>query len=189
MREDGEREWDHLLQAANAGDAEAYRRFLTLLTRELRRFIRRCLSRAGAPEADAEDVLQEVLLTIHLKRQTWMSGSAVAPWVFTIARHKVIDFLRRRGRRIHLPLDDFSESLAAEAQAPSLIESDIDRHLDSLSSVQRKVVRSIAVTGSSIAETAVDLAMTQGAVRVALHRGLAALAVKFSASGKHMRET
>lgn len=189
MREDGEREWDHLLLAANTGDAEAYRRFLMLLAPALRRFIRHCLIRAGAPEADVEDILQEVLLTIHLKRQSWMSGSPVAPWVFTIARHKVIDFLRRRGRRVHLPLDDFSETLAAAAEAPSLIESDIDRHLDSLSPVQRKVVRSIAVTGRSIAETAADLAMSQGAVRVALHRGLAALAAKFSTSAKNVPET
>ncbi len=91
--------------------------------------------------------MQEILLAIHLKRQTWISGAPVAPWVFTIARHKVIDFLRRRGRRIHLPLDDFAETLAAESEEPSLIGADIDRHLDSLSTVQRKVVRSIAVDG------------------------------------------
>jgi RNA polymerase sigma-70 factor (ECF subfamily) len=183
LREDGEREWGLLLRAANTGDALAYRRFLTLLTPALRQFIRRSLSRASAPEADAEDIVQEVLLAIHLKRQTWMSGSPVAPWVFTIARHKVIDFLRRRGRRVHLPLDDFSESIAAETEEPNLLGADIDRHLDSLSTVQRKVVKSIAVTGVSIAETAADLSMSQGAVRVALHRGLAALATKFSTIG------
>ncbi len=183
MREDTDSEWGFLLRAANAGDALAYQRFLTLLTPALRRFVRRALARAVAPEADSEDIVQEILLAIHLKRQTWIESAPVAPWVFTIARHKVIDFLRRRGRRIHLPLDDFAETLAAEADEPSLIGADIDRHLDSLSTVQRKVVRSIAVAGASIAETAADLSMSQGAVRVALHRGLAALAVKFSTQG------
>jgi RNA polymerase sigma-70 factor, ECF subfamily len=180
LRDNGESEWVDLLQAANSGDALAYRRFLTVVTPSLRRFVRRSLTRSGAPEADTEDIVQEVLLAIHLKRQTWMTGTPVAPWAFTIARHKVIDFLRRRGRRVHLPLDDYTESLAAEAEEPSLIGADIDRHLDGLPMVQRKVVKSIAVTGVSIAETAADLAMTQGAVRVALHRGLAALATKFS---------
>jgi RNA polymerase sigma-70 factor (ECF subfamily) len=182
LREGTDSEWGFLLQAANKGDALAYQRFLTLLTPALRRFVRRALARARAAEAEAEDIVQEVLLAIHLKRQTWISDAPVAPWVFTIARHKVIDFLRRRGRRIHLPLDDFSETLAAEGEEPSLLGSDIERHLDSLSNVQRKVVRSIAVTGASIAETAADLSMSQGAVRVALHRGLAALAAKFSTS-------
>lgn len=180
MRDGTDQEWVALLQAANGGDAPAYQRLLMLLTPALRRFVRRALGRAGAPEADAEDIVQEILLAIHLKRQTWISGAPVAPWVFTIARHKVIDHLRRRGRRVHVPLDDFSETLAAESDEPSMIGSDIDRHLDSLSTVQRKVVRSIAVTGASIAETAADLSMSQGAVRVALHRGLAALATKFS---------
>lgn len=183
LREDTDSEWGCLLRAANAGDALAYQHFLSILTPALRRFARRALARAVAPEADAEDIVQEILLAIHLKRQTWIESAPVAPWVFTIARHKVIDFLRRRGRRIHLPLDDFAETLAAESEEPSLIGADIDRHLDSLSTVQRKVVRSIAVTGASIAETAADLSMSQGAVRVALHRGLAALAAKFSREG------
>ncbi len=184
MRNGTDQEWASLLQAANQGDGQAYQRLLTLLTPALRSFVRRALGRAHAPEADAEDIVQETLLAIHLKRQTWISGAPVAPWVYTIARHKLIDHLRRRGRRVHLPLDDFAEILPAESEAPSMLGSDIDRHLDSLSTVQRKVVRSIAVAGASIAETAADLSMTQGAVRVALHRGLAALAAKFSASGE-----
>jgi RNA polymerase sigma-70 factor (ECF subfamily) len=48
--------------------------------------------------------------------------------------------------------------------------------LDRLSPNQRAVVRSIAIEGASIAETADRLEMTQGAVRVALHRALVALA-------------
>lgn len=180
MREGTDREWVFLMQAANGGDALAYQRLLTQLTPALRSFVRRALTRAQAPEADAEDIVQETLLAIHLKRQSWIDGAPVAPWVFTIARHKLIDFLRRRGRRVHLPLDDFSEILAAEAQEPGLSSADIDRHLEALSKVQRKVVKSIAVTGASIAQTATDLSMSEGAVRVALHRGLSALAAKFS---------
>jgi RNA polymerase sigma-70 factor (ECF subfamily) len=180
LREGTDSEWGLLLRAANRGDGAAYRRLLALLTPALRGFVRRALNRAVAPEADAEDIVQEILLAIHLKRQTWIESAPVAPWVFTIARHKTIDFLRRRGRRIHLPLDDFAEILAAEVEEPNLSGVDIDRSLAGLSTVQGKVVRSIAVNGASIAQTAADLSMSQGAVRVALHRGLAALAAKFS---------
>lgn len=180
MRSDAESEWSVLLAAANRGDAAAYRRFLTQVAPALRSFVRRALSRSGAPQADAEDIVQEILLAVHLKRQTWISSAPVAPWVFTIARHKTIDFLRRHGRRVHLPIDDFTEVLSAGADAPDLIGTDIDRCLATLSPVQRKVVRSIAVDGASIAQTATNFSMSQGAVRVALHRGLAALAAKFS---------
>jgi len=183
VRLDRESEWSSLLRAANAGDSLAYQRILKQLAPVLRSFVRRWLARAVAPEADAEDIVQEILLAIHLKRQTWIDTAPVAPWVFTIARHKVIDALRRRGRRIDVPIDDYAETLAADTDEPNLAGIYIDRQLDTLPSVQRKVVKAIAVSGASIAEAADTLAMTQGAVRVALHRGLAALAAKSASDG------
>jgi RNA polymerase sigma-70 factor (ECF subfamily) len=63
-----------------------------------------------------------------------------------------------------------------------MIVEDIDRHLKTLPDRQRDVVKIIAVDGASIGEAAERLAMSAGAVRVALHRGLAALAVKFRMS-------
>jgi len=167
-----------LLRAANAGDALAYQRILKQLAPVLRSFVRRWLACSFVPEADAEDIVQEILLAIHIKRQTWIETAPVAPWLFTIARHKVIDALRRRGRRIDVPIDDYAETLAADTNEPNLIGVFIDRHLESLPSVQRKVVKAIAVSGASIAEAAETLGMSRGAVRVALHRGLAALAAR-----------
>lgn len=178
MRVDRENEWSSLLRAANAGDALAYQRILKQLAPVLRSFVRRWLARASAPEADSEDIVQEILLAIHTKRQTWIQTAPVAPWVFTIARHKIIDALRRRGRRIDLPIDDFAEILAADVEEPNMIGLTVDRHLDSLPGVQRKVIKAIGVEGASIAEAAESFGMTRGAIRVALHRGLAALSAR-----------
>lgn len=175
-----ESEWSQLLRAANAGDAAAYQAFLRQIPPVLRKMVRRSLARAGAPEADSEDIVQEILLAVHLKRQTWIDTAPVAPWLFTIARHKTIDALRRRGRRVEIPVDDFAETLAAAPSEPDLAGVNVDRHLSTLPDGQRKVVQKIAVDGKSIAETATALAMTPGAVRVALHRGLARLAAKLS---------
>ena len=60
---------------------------------------RGAFSRAGVGDADVEDAVQETLLAIHLKRHTWDPEQPLAPWVYAIARHKVVDALRRRGRR------------------------------------------------------------------------------------------
>ena len=90
---------------------------------------------------------------------------------------------RERGRRIDLPLDGFAEILAAEDSGPSMLVAAVDRHLECLPAGQRKVVRAIAIDGASISEAAARLSMTNGAVRVALHRGLAALAAKFNGEG------
>ena len=119
----------------------------------------------------------------RLLRQSWDEDAPISPWLRAIARHKMIDTLRRRGRRMNLPLDGFTEFLAADDSEPSMIVADVDRHLERLPAGQRKVVRAIAVDGLSISEAAARLSMTNGAVRVALHRGLAALAARFNGEG------
>jgi RNA polymerase sigma-70 factor (ECF subfamily) len=166
------------MRAAIAGDDTSYAEFLRQLTLALRGLARRGLARAGLAETDAEDVVQDALLAIHLKRGTWDETAPIVPWIFAIARHKTIDALRRRGRRIEVPVEDLAEVLASAAEAPSLIVSDVDRHLDVLPEGQRKVVRLVAVDGASIEEASIKLMMKRGAVRVALHRGLARLATK-----------
>ena len=98
------------------------------------------------------------------------------PWVNAIAQHKLVDALRRRGHQFDVPLEDVVESLAAEAPVDGLERHEIDRILASLKAKPRDVVRAITVDGQSIAETAARLGMTEGAVRVMLHRGLAKLA-------------
>jgi RNA polymerase sigma-70 factor, ECF subfamily len=169
------------MRAGNAGDAESYRRLLLQLTPVLRAVARRGLASAGLADTDAEDVVQETLLAVHLKRQSWDEDAPIGPWLRAIARHKMIDTLRRRGRRIDVPLDDFAEVLGGGESEPSMLVADVDRHLESLPAGQRKVVRAIAVDGASISEAAARLSTTKGAVRVALHRGLRALASKINA--------
>jgi RNA polymerase sigma-70 factor, ECF subfamily len=170
------------MRAGNAGDADSYRRLLLQLTPVLRAVARRGLASVGMADTDAEDVVQETLLAIHLKRQSW-DEAPLGPWLRAIARHKMIDTLRRRGRRIDLPLDGFAEVLAGGESEPTMLVADVDRHLECLPAGQRNVVRAIAVDGASISEAAARLSMTNGAVRVALHRGLAALAAKFNGEG------
>ncbi|MBN9000381.1 MAG: sigma-70 family RNA polymerase sigma factor [Rhizobiales bacterium] len=161
------------MQAANRGDERAYRQLLTELAPLLRAMVRRSLG--GGGHADVEDIVQECLLAIHLKRQTWDESLPLLPWVGAIARNKTIDSLRRRGRRTEVPIEPLEEVLAAETPAEGLSTGEIDRALAALTTRQQAVVRAVSVDGISIRETGAKLAMSEGAVRVALHRGLAAL--------------
>lgn len=172
-------DWAALMRAGLAGDRAAYAELLAVLAPVLRAAARRGLQRAGMPASDAEDVVQETLLAIHLKRQTWQADQPIGPWIRAIARNKLVDALRRRGRRgREVDIDDLSDVLAAPPEADDSLTRDVARHLDALSSGQRQVVQAIAVEGVSIRDTAARLLMSEGAVRVALHRGLAALAAK-----------
>jgi len=164
-----------LLRAAIAGDERAYARFLERVAALVRAYARRRISHGGV---DPEDIVQETLLAIHLKRQTWMPEAAVMPWVYAIARFKLIDAFRRRGRHVEIDIDDIAET-HGEAAADRVIDRDIDRALDSLAPGQRSVVAAISVEGRSIEETARQFGMNEPAVRVALHRGLAAIAKRF----------
>ena len=179
-----ENNWAVWMRAAMTGDAGAYRQFLASLAPHVRAVARsRCRS-LGASEGEVEDIVQEVLLTIHLKQGTWDRSRPIGPWVAAITRNKLIDILRQRGRHITVPIEDFMDSLQAEDLTPELSTRDIDTLLGHLKPQQREIVRSISLNGSSIRETADRLQMTEGAVRVTLHRALKALAVFYRSSAR-----
>lgn len=173
-------QWATWMLAAIEGDGGAYNRLLHDLAAVLRPVVRRGLVRAGREVIESEDIVQDVLLAVHLKRHTWDTTLPIGPWVHTIARHKLIDALRRHGSRYDLPIELFSETLPAPDNGPSVSERDMEKYLGLLPASQSAVVKSIAVEGASINEAAAQLKMTEGAVRVALHRGLATLAKKLS---------
>jgi RNA polymerase sigma factor (sigma-70 family) len=179
-----ENDWAVWMRAAMAGDAGAYRQFLVSVAPHVRGVAHsRCRS-LGAPEGEAEDIVQEVLLAIHLRRGTWDQSRPVGPWVAAITRNKLIDVLRRRGRRISVPIEEVADSLRADDRTSELSTRDIDALLAHLKPQQREIVRSISLNGNSIRETADRLRMTEGAVRVALHRALKALSVHYRSSAR-----
>ena len=164
------------MRAALAGDETAYRRLLEEVGRALRPMARNAFSRARVGDADVEDVVQETLLALHLKRSTWDASQKLSPWVNAIARHKIVDALRRRGVRRYEPIEDFEAVIAApEAEDPHA-RSDVERLMESLSPRAKEIVRSISLEGQTITATAARLSMTEVAVRVALHRALKSLA-------------
>ncbi len=167
-----------LLTAAIRGDEAAYALFLRNAAVRVRRVARRRLSSDRVVEP--EDIVQEVLLSIHTRRHTWRPHEPVLPWVYAIARYKIIDVYRRNGRRIYLDVDEFEERLAApEAEGQPDANRHVEAALTSLSDGQRRVVHAIAIEGRSIRETAAAFEMKEAAVRVAFHRGLAAIAARF----------
>jgi RNA polymerase sigma-70 factor, ECF subfamily len=167
-----------LMRAAITGDEQAYAEFLHRTAALVCGF---CRNRMGQGGIDPEDIMQETLLAIHIKRHTWRHDSPIMPWVFGIARFKLTDAFRRRGRRREVEIAEIAETVAApETEAASCHE--IGRALETLSAGQKAVVSSISVEGRSIGETAVKLGMTETAVRVAFHRGLTAISRRF---GRH----
>ena len=82
------------MAAAQDGDCAAYERLL----REILPFVRALAARQHRAPDRIEDVVQEVLLTIHSIRHTYDPSRPFGPWLAAIVRRRSIDLLRRQGR-------------------------------------------------------------------------------------------
>lgn len=164
-----------LFDAAAAGDARAYRTFLGEVSTRLRAYYRKRLVRFPS---DVEDLVQETLLALHNQRHTYDTAQPVSPWVFAIARHKLVDFLRRHARTTALtdPLDDDIALFATADADASDARRDLGKLLAELPDKQRLPIQHVKIDGLSVTETARLTGLTESAVKVGVHRGLKALA-------------
>lgn len=167
-----------LLMAANAGDAKAYARFLRAVAPIIRGIVR--ARGRSLPPDQHEDIVQDVLLAIHLKRQTWDAAHPLRPWLYAIVRYKVIDAFRDRGMRVHMPIEDYSDVLPAEEATDPLTARDdrreVERLLGQLDPRAAEVVRALELREEPQAEVSARLAMTPVNLRVTLHRAMKRLA-------------
>ena len=168
-----------MMRLARQGDDEAYRRLLGHVSIWLRGVVRRGLISAGRGTADSEDIVQEALLAMHLKRDTWDETQPLDPWLRAIARHKLVDHLRRRGSREHFDIDDYANSPELTVDVDASVSIDSRRLLACLPERQRRIVEEISLEGRRAADVAARLGMSEGAVRVSLHQALKALAVLY----------
>jgi len=181
--QDREQKWAADMRAAQRGCAESYVRLLNDISASFRQLAATDLRKFGLQASDADDVIQETLLAIHLKRHTWCDDRPFLPWLRAIVRHKLVDVARRRRRRSEVPIEDVADRLQAPSSGPDS-SVPLERFLRELPRRQREVVEALAVSGASVGETAHRLKMTRGAVYVAFHRGIAALATKFGEWGR-----
>ena len=168
-----------LMTAGLAGGEEPYRRLLHRLSGHLRGYFKSRLTRAGRSGAETEDLLQETLLAIHTRRHTYDPGELFTPWVYAIARYKLIDHLRHtRTSSRDVPLDDAGDIMSEiDDQKDAESAMDIERLLARLSPKMRCAIRHVKLQGSSVVEAARICGMSESAVKVSIHRGLRTLAL------------
>ncbi|SNR59897.1 RNA polymerase sigma-70 factor, ECF subfamily [Methylobacillus rhizosphaerae] len=170
-----EKELRTLMLGALDGNAESYRYFLQQASSLLRAYFRRRLT--AAPD-EVEDLLQETLLAIHAQRHTYRRSEPLTPWLYAVARYKMIDCLRRRSRyeALNDPLDDEAEWLAATDEEAYESKKDLGRMLEVLPVHQRLPIQYTKLDGMSVAEAAAMTGMSVSAIKVGVHRGMKALA-------------
>ena len=124
--------------------------------------------------------MQETLIAVHNQRHTYEPSEPLTAWLHAIARYKLVDLLRRRGRREALndPLDDDSGLLVAADADAADARRDIARLLDTLPDRHRLPIVHVKLEGRSVAEAAKLTGMSESAVKIGVHRGLKALAAR-----------
>lgn len=155
----------------------SYHRFLQAITPILRR-----VTATKIAGADVEDVLQEILLSIHKARHTYDGERPVMPWLLAIAHFRITDYLRRHYAGSHretVAIDEVSESLALVTETPTDNES-IDDLLVNIAEREKQILTLMHVEDYTAKETGQRLGMKESAVKVAAHRALKKLRERFN---------
>jgi RNA polymerase sigma factor (sigma-70 family) len=158
-----------LMALAQRGDVSAYRQLLGLCAPLIRRVYARRL-----PDGALDDLVQETLMSLHRKRDSWDPSRPFLPWIAAIARYRWIDHLRQVYAAPQAELgDDFGIDSGEEAIAARF---GCDRLLAMLPSAQAAAIRATRIEGLSTAEAAARLGQSESLVKVNVHRGLKKLA-------------
>ncbi len=167
-----------LMLAALDGDAASHRTVLARLSSRLRAYYKGKLLRIGRSASEAEDLVQEAVLAIHLKRHTYNPDEPLTPWVHAIARYKLVDFVRRtRTSFADVPIDDADDVMAHDDHSDAESSYDIRRLMERLPKNMQCAIEAVKLDGLSTAEAARKCGLSESGVKVNVHRGLKTLAV------------
>lgn len=168
-----------LMKAAQTGDSHAYARLLTDITPRLRRFVRS--QRRALKAEDVEDLIQDILLSLHAVRASYDPERPFLPWLLAIARNRLADGSRRYARQAahevqveFLPVtfsDERANVVLDEYRDPDALRQAIRQ----LPPGQREAIELLKLREMSLREAAAASGTTVGALKVAVHRAMGTL--------------
>ena len=170
---------ERLMQAAQTGDARAYECLLSEITPRLRRMIQSQRRFLGPDEI--EDILQDVLISMHSVRATYDPQRPFMPWLLAITRNRLADSGRKGARRAanEVLVDEvpvtFADDRTNNEQERQFDSEGLRKAMRDLPPRQREAVEMLKVREMSLKEASAASGMSVGSLKVAVHRGIAAL--------------
>ena len=165
------------MAAAQSGDGGAYARLL----REIVPYVRGIVRRHHATQDRVDDVVQDVLLTVHRVRHTYDPARPFTAWLGAIAHRRSIDAVRRK---VRVDAAETYSPIAYETYADPAANKDVAAHENSavlseaiaaLPPGQRRAVELLRLKEMSLAEASAASGQSVGALKVSLHRAIRAL--------------
>ncbi len=171
---------NHLLQdlikLALAGDQNSYHQFLTQISVVIRVIVAKKI-----PVADIEDVVQEVLISVHKARHTYDGNRPIMPWLVAITRFRINDYLRKHYAEMHhktSDIEEFFDILIDVINEPVNYEL-VDEMLAIIDVRQKKILTMMHIEGHTAKEVGLALGMNESAVKVAAHRAVKKIKQQF----------
>ena len=169
-----------LMRAAQRGDAAAYTELLKSVTPRIRRVVLR--ERAFAGLAEVDDLVQDVLLSVHAVRATYDAARPFEPWLLAIVRNRLADGARRYARtgarEVRWDHTDYVTFAASETNEETAQLGDaraLRAAVRALPDWQREAIELLKLEELSLKEAAAVSGTSVGALKVATHRALHAL--------------
>lgn len=137
--------------------------------------VRTFLLSKGLVREEAEELTQDVLLKVHLKRERYSSKLPLKPWITTIAHRVLIDHWRAHKNYKFDLLEKVEKSNFDPAQFDSeplnrMVFKDLIRKFSVLKPLDLAILQAAAIEGKSHGQIANEYNMTRGSVKVRLHR-------------------
>jgi RNA polymerase sigma-70 factor (ECF subfamily) len=163
------------------GDQLAYANLL----RETARLLRPFLSKRLSFESEIDDLLQEILISIHKARHTYDGKRPYTPWVYAIAKFRLQDYLRAHYAdhlRHSVELSELENILHEDVTESGISYESISGEIQKLPEKQAAILQLIHQEGYTAKEVAAKLGMNESAVKVAAHRAYKVLRKKLEQS-------
>lgn len=165
-----EERWRAWAVLAQKGDKNAY----SLLLREISSYIKNTLIGGLANPDWADDITQEVLISVHKSLKTYSSKRPFKPWLMAIVGFRRTDFLRkhynsRQDKQTDLEDAGFQKTHVTNPEFAGEFK-DIEAILKKLPKKQRKVFELMKIKGYTAQEVAKEMGMSESAVKVSAHR-------------------
>lgn len=158
-----------LMIAGLTGDGRAHEALLSGCAIRLRGYYTKRLPQR---EADVEDLVQDTLIVIHKRRESYNPSLPFTAWLHGIARYKLIDFYRRSGVRATIALDEAPEPWIEDDGAAVLARLDLERMLSNLPPKQAEAIRLTRIDGLTVKEAADHSGQSEPSIKVGVYRGL-----------------
>lgn len=157
--------WDEWMRAALAGDQNAYR----LLLSDLKPWLGAYFKKRVHPNV-VEDLVQDTLMSLHAKRQTFDPAYPFGPWIAAVARHRWIDHMRKNLKYVETELDQ--EFPSQEDQRDECAKHDVKILLKLIPPAQAEVITMVKLDEMSVEEVSKKTGHSPSNIKIMVHRGM-----------------